>query len=210
MVGRGTSPVSLRPADPILASIPNPMKISIAVVALTIFFTFAVSAQTITNDAVLNRISSLHAERNIAVTFDASAKTTKIMAVSENFSRDEAGRSGILAMNFAIGLFYPGDTLVKSPDSFLLTFWVLSKKPRFGASHSMTVALRDEILVIGSAQYAAKPREQVEYLNFEISRENLAKIAGQTDVRFQLGDEEFTFTRSQMKLLADLLEITAV
>lgn len=186
------------------------MKSSIAVVAFTIFFTFGVSAQTLTNDAVQNRIASVHAERNIAVTFDAAAKTTKIMAVSENFSRDEAGRSGILAMNFAIGMFYPGDTLVKSPDSFLLTFWVLAKKPRFGANHSLTVALRDEMLVIGSARYAAKPREQMEYLNFEISRENLAKIAGQTDVHFQLGDEGFTFTRSQMKILADLLVVTAV
>ncbi|MEO8574851.1 MAG: hypothetical protein ABI481_12865, partial [Pyrinomonadaceae bacterium] len=92
----------------------------------------------------------------------------------------------------------------------LLTFWVLSKKPRFGASHSLTVALRDEMLVIGSARYAAKPREQMEYLNFEISRENLMKIAGQTDVHFQLGDEQFTFTRSQMKLFADLLMVTEV
>jgi hypothetical protein len=64
------------------------------------------------------------------------------------------------------------------------------------------------MLVIVSARYAAKPREQMEYLNFEISRENLMKIAGQTEVRFQLGDEEFTFTKSQMKLLADLLVVT--
>jgi len=50
----------------------------------------------------------------------------------------------------------------------------------------------------------------MEYLNFEISRENLAKIAGQTDVRFQLGDESFTFTRSQMKLLANVILLTEV
>jgi hypothetical protein len=48
----------------------------------------------------------------------------------------------------------------------------------------------------------------MEYLNFEISRENLARIAGQSELRFMLGDEEFTFTRSQMKLIADLLAIT--
>ena len=113
-------------------------------------------------------------------------------------------------MNFAIGHIYPGDTMVKSPESFLLTFWVMSKKPRFGASHSMTVALRDEMLVIGSARYAAKPREQMEYLNFEMSRENLIKIAGSSEVRFQLGNEEFTFTPSQLKLLADLLVVTEV
>ena len=150
------------------------------------------------------------AQKTIALTYDAAGQTTKLGGVSENFSGDEAGRSGILAMNFATGIFYPGNDLVKSPESFLLTFWVLSKKPRFGANHSLTVALRDEMLVIGSARYVAKPREQMEYLNFEISRENLSKIASQTDVRFQLGDEQFTFTKSQMKLFGDLLMITEV
>jgi hypothetical protein len=174
------------------------------------FFALTVSAQSLSNDTIRERIRTLHAENSIALTYDDAGKTTKIMAVSENFSKDEAGRSGILAMNFAAGLFYPGDNFVKAPESFLLTFWVLSKKPRFGASHSLAVVLPDEILVVGSARYAAKPREQMEYLNFDISRENLAKIAGQTDVRFHLGDEEFSFTKSQMKLFADLLTVTAI
>ena len=74
----------------------------------------------------------------------------------------------------------------------------------------MTVVLPEEMLVIGSGRYASKPAEQVEYLNFEISRENLMKIAGQTEVSFMLGDERFTFTHSQMKLIGDLLTVTAV
>ena len=53
----------------------------------------------------------------------------------------------------------------------------------------MTVALREEMLVIGSARYVAKPSQQMEYLNFEISRDNLSKIASETNVRFHLGDE---------------------
>lgn len=186
------------------------MKRTLVLAIALLSFTVATSAQGFSKDVIQNRINSLHAQKSISVTFDADAKTTKIMAVSENVSRDEASRSGIMAMNFAIGFFYAGDTLAKSPDSYQLSFWVLSKKPRFGANHAMTVALRDEILVVGSARYAAKPREQMEYLNFEISRENLTKIAGQTDVRFQLGDESFTFTRSQMKLFADLVLITEV
>jgi len=186
------------------------MKLTLAIAVALLSFTLTTSAQDFTKDVIQNRINSLHAQKSISITSDADAKTTKIMAVSENVSRDEANRSGIMAMNFAIGFFYAGDTLAKSPDSYLLTFWVLSKKPRFGENHAMTVALRDEILVIGSARYAAKPREQMEYLNFEISRENLAKIAGQTDVRFQLGDESFTFTRSQMKLLANVILLTEV
>jgi len=184
------------------------MKRLIALCAATLFLTLAVSGQSLTNTLIRDRIRNQNAENSISLNYDAAGKTTKIMAVSENFSKDDAGRSGILAMNFAAGLFYPGDNFVKSPETFMLTFWVLSKKPRFGASHSLTVTVRDEVLVIGSARYAAKPREQMEYLNFEISRENLMKIAQQSDVRFQLGDEEFTFTKSQMKLLADLLLIT--
>jgi hypothetical protein len=178
---------------------------SVAVVLLSL--TFAISAQT-SNDTMQARINSLSAGKAITITFDSVSGTSKIMAISENFSKEDANRAGLLAMNFAIGHIYPGDSIVKSPDTYLLTFWVMSKKPRFGASHAMTVVLRDEMLVIGSARYAAKPREQMEYLNFEISRENLMKIAGQTEVRFQLGDEEFTFTKSQMKLLADLLVVT--
>ena len=184
------------------------MKRLIALCAATLFLALAASAQPLTNDAIRDRIRSYNSEKGISLSYDAEGKTTKIMAVSENFSKDDASRSGILAMNFAAGLFYPGDSFIKSPESFLLTFWVLSKKPRFGANHAMTVALPEEVLVIGSARYAAKPREQMEYLNFEISRENLNKIAKQADVRFQLGDDQFTFTKSQMKLFADLLLIT--
>ncbi|HUR98206.1 MAG TPA: hypothetical protein VMZ26_09105 [Pyrinomonadaceae bacterium] len=186
------------------------MKRLIVICAFLLLLAFTAAAQTLTNETIQSRINSANAEKSIALTYDAAGKTTKVGGVSENFSRDEASRSGILAMNFAIGIFYPGNDLVKSPESFIISFWVLSKKPRFGASHSLTVALRDEMLVIGSARYTAKPREQMEYLNFEISRENLTKIAGQTDVRLHLGDEQFTFTRSQMKLFADLLQITEV
>ena len=185
------------------------MKRLIALCAATLFLTLTSSAQSLTNDTIRDRIRTQNAENGITLSYDDASKMSKIMAVSENFSKDDASRSGILAMNFAAGLFYPGDNYVKPPESFLLTFWVLSKKPRFGASHALTVTVRDEVLVIG-ARYSAKPREQMEYLNFEISRENLTKIAGQSDVRFQLGDQEFSFTKSQMKLMADLLVITSI
>ena len=185
------------------------MKRLITIVFAVLSLALAISAQA-TNEMLQNRINSAQSGKAITLTFDSVSGTSKIMAISENFSKDDAGRAGLMAMNFAIGHIYPGDNIVKSPESFLLTFWVMSKKPRFGANHAMTVALRDEMLVIGSARYAAKPREQMEYLNFEMSRENLIKIAAQTDVRFQLGDQEFTFTKSQMKLLADLLLITEI
>jgi hypothetical protein len=184
------------------------MKYAITVIAAILVTVTLTSAQGLSNETIEHRIKSLRAEKSITLSFDAEAKTSKIMAVSENFSKEDAGRSGILAMNFALGLYYPGDALAKSPESFLLTFWVLTRKPRFAARHDMTAVLRDEMLVIGGARYVAKPRQEMEYLNLEVSRENLAKIAAQSDVRFMLGDEEFTFTRSQMKLMADVLAVT--
>ena len=184
------------------------MKRAIVTAAVLILSASSISAQEISNDVIRERIRVAQAAKNITLTYDASAKTSKIMAVSDNFAKDEASRAGILAMNFAIGFFYAGDSLAKSPDSFLLTFWVMSKKPRFGENHAMTAALRDEMLVIGSARYTPKPSQQMEYLNFEISRENLAKIAAESKVRFHLGDEVFTFTDSQMRLLGDVLSVT--
>ncbi len=180
-------------------------------ILLAFFVSVVVSSASaqVSNETLQTRIRSAQADKSFALTHDAAASTSKLMAVSDNVSKDDANRAGILAMNFAIGHFYAGDALTKEPDSFLLTFWVLTKKPRFGANHAMTVALRDEMLVIGSARYVAKPAQQMEYLNFEISQANLTKIAGQSDVRFMLGNQEFTFTKSQMKLLADLLMITA-
>ena len=183
------------------------MKRFIAIVVIGFAVSLTANAQ-ISNETIQSRIKSLKAEKTITLTFDAAGGTSKLMAVSENFSKDDAGRSGILAMNFAIGHIYAGDAITQMPESFMLTFWVLTKKPRFGSNHAMTVALRDEMLVIGSARYVAKPKQEMEYLNFDISREKLAKIAGGSDVRFMLGDQEFTFTPEQMKLFADLLMIT--
>jgi len=185
------------------------MKRLIFFAAFVTLLSFSSTAQ-VTNETLQERIRVVRAEKSITLTFDPAGKTSKVMAVSDNFSKNDASRAGLLAMNFAMGIIYAGDTLERSPDTFLLTFWVMSKKPRFGENHAMTAALKDEMLVIGSARYAAKPREQMEYLNFELSRANLAKIAAESNVRFQLGDQEFTFTPSQMKLLADLLTITAL
>ncbi len=186
------------------------MKTILAAVVVILVASITASAQFISNETIRLRIKAAHADNAIALTFDEAGRTSKLMAVSENFAKDEAAKAGVLAMNFAVGHIYPGDSLTKSPESFVLTFWVLAKKPRFSESHSLTVVLPDEMLVVGSARYVARAREQIEYLNFEISRENLIKIAKKSGVRFQLGSHEFTFTPGQMKLLADLLEITSV
>jgi hypothetical protein len=186
------------------------MKELIAAIVVLPILVFVANAQPLTNTTIKERIRAARAERDITLTFDPQGKTSKLMAVAGNFAGAEAKRSGLMAMNFAVGHIYPGNEMSAEPQSFLFTFWVLSKKPRFSEEHAMTVVLPEEMLVIGSGRYASRPAEQVEYLNFEISRENLMKIARQIEVGFMLGDERFTFTHSQMKLLADLLTVTAV
>ena len=38
----------------------------------------------------------------------------------------------------AMGFFYPGDALKEAPDPIMLTFWILTKKPRFAGVRSVT------------------------------------------------------------------------
>jgi hypothetical protein len=166
------------------------------------------NAQSKPNDAILQQIKFLKAEKTLELTYDQNSNTSKLKAVAENFSSGDAKKSGILAMNFAVGFHYAGPELKKSPDPILLTFWVLTKKPRFGEDHSFTVVAGDEMLVLGNARYVAKTQQNMEYLNFEISRADLAKIAAQRDVRFKLGPAEFQFTPSQLKLFADILAVS--
>lgn len=186
------------------------MKNLIAALIVLPILVFVAQAQSLTNATITQRIKAERVEKDITLTYDPQGKTSKLMAVAGNFANSEAKQSGLLAMNFAVGYIYAGQEMSSPPNSFLFTFWVLSKKPRFSEDHAWTVVLPEEMLVIGSGRYASKPNEQMEYLNFEISRENLTKIAGQSEVSFMIGDDKFTFTHSQMKLLGDLLTVTDI
>ena len=185
-----------------------PMKQIILTAVAVISMAFAANAQDKPNSKISAQIKTRQSEKIFTFGYDQASNTSKLMAVSENFSSSEAKGAGIQAMNFAVGFYYPGETLAKSPDPILLTFWVLTKKPRFGADHSLTVVTGEEMLVQGSARYVSKPKQNMEYLNFEISREALSKIAAQSEVRFKLGESEFTFTRQHLKVFADLLEVS--
>ena len=184
------------------------MKRLLTLFATILLLSILANAQSKPNDAIIQQIKLLKAEKTLELTFDQNSNTSKLMAVSENFSSGDAKRAGIQAMNFAVGFHYAGPSLTKSPDPILLTFWVLTKKPRFGGDHSFTVVASDEMLVLGNARYVAKTRQDMEYLNFEISRADLAKIAEQRDVRFKLGPAEFQFTPAQLKLFADILAVS--
>ena len=63
----------------------------------------------------------------IKLTLGAGADSSKLMGVGENFTDAEAKAAKVVAMNFAIGFFFPGQTLERAPDPIQLTFWILSK-----------------------------------------------------------------------------------
>lgn len=164
------------------------------------------NAQSRTNEAMIQQIRSLHAERSITATFNAAGNSSKIMAVTENFSDGEARAAGLQAMNFAMGFFYPGKELAAAPDEIHLAFWVLTKKPRFAETHGLKIVAGGQTVDLGEARYGAKPRENMEYLNFSVTRDDLSKLA-QSGTQIQLGSERFTITSSQANTIKDLLAL---
>lgn len=166
-----------------------------------------VIAQSKTNETISRQIKALQEEKSITVTFDPGGNSSKVMAVAENFSNKEADRAGLQAMNFAAGFFYPGTSLLSSPASVHFAFWVMSKKPRFAEDHKFIVQMGNKQLDLGEARYAAKRREDMEYLNFQITRSDLTSIAAADNVTFRVGPYVFAVTRAQLKLIRNLARI---
>ena len=160
------------------------------------------------NDAIQKQIKSLKADKSIFLTFDGSS--SKIMASASNFSDSDAKTANVQAMNFGMAFFYPGKQLANPPESINFTFWVMSKKPRFASTTgTWEVTLPSGTLRLGEYRYAGKPNENMEYLNFKISRDDLAKIAASpSNVKFRLGVAMFTFTSEQMQLLRNYILIS--
>lgn len=166
----------------------------------------SICAQTKSNTDISRQIKHLNIDKNITVSFDGN--TSKVMAIADNFTDKDSSRNGIQAMNFAIGFFYPGDQLKESPDPIMLTFWVLTKRPRFADIHNVTFNIDGEPILVENVRYAAKPREGVEYINCKLSRSDLAKITSGKDVKVQLGEGEFKFLPDQLRMMSDLLVIS--
>jgi hypothetical protein len=151
-----------------------------------------------------DKLSSQLRKTDLKLTFDAGSGSSKLMGVSENFADSETKHAKLMAMNFAVGFFYPGQTLERAPGQVMLTFWAMSKKPVFAENHSLTLFVAGDEIIVGDARYAARARENMEYLNFNIDRDLLIKIAENSNVQFRLGNSNFSFTQSQMRLFADL------
>ena len=166
----------------------------------------AASAQEKTNDEITRQIRSLGVD-HITLDFDQASNTTKIMAVSENFSDSDASAAGIQAMNFAMAFFYSGTSLKQPPDTIHFAFWVLTKKPRFADNHHLTADIDGRILDLGMACYAAKPNQNLEYLNFEIKRTDLMVISSGRKIVFRLGNYSFASTSDQLKLIGAVIQV---
>lgn len=162
------------------------------------------------NSEISRQIASLRMEKNVRLDYDKSGNTSRLKAVTDNFSDSDVRRSGIQAMNFAMGFFYPGDVLKSAPDPIMLSFWVLTKRPRFGDDHSLRAFFGGDSIDLGDARYVSKPSENMEYLNFQLSRANLARIAQTHDVKLQIGKFEFNLTPEQRIVIAEILHVSEV
>ena len=177
--------------------------------SLLLFAALSISAQK-NNDAITSQLKSLKADKQITLSYDSAANATKIMVIADNFADAESKKAGIQAMNFGMAFFYPGKALAAPPETINFTFWVLSQKPQFAGSHAWKATVGTETLDLGDSRYAPKPSDNMEYLNFKITRADLAKIAAGTNVQFKLGAADFTFTAAHIAIFKSLIAVTDI
>ncbi len=182
------------------------------VIGLFIVLSFAIASAQKTNDAIAKQIKQLKVEKSVTLSFDGNS--SKVMAIGENFAESEAKAVGIQAMNFGMAFFYAGKDLTTSPETINLTFWVMSKKPKLAAAHAWSYDFADGRsdgkLDLGDAVYAAKPGQNMEYLNFKLTRKDLNRITTNPTAKFHLGTANFTFTPAQITTLKAMLDISDV
>jgi hypothetical protein len=175
---------------------------------IILFAAAALFAQSKSNEAIAKQLKDLKADKNISLSYDGASNMSKIMVRGDDFGSEQDKRIGVEAMNFGMAFFYQGKALNAAPDEINFTFWVLNKKPKFTESHAWTVTIGGETLDLGDARYVSKPKENMEYLNFKISRANLEKIAKSSDAKFKIGNAELKFTPEHLRTFTNLLKIS--
>lgn len=185
------------------------MNRTILVILFALLFTISAAAQGKSSDAIKKQIHDLKSDRIFKLTYDYESDSTKLFAVAENFDKKDAEHAGTQAINFAMAFTFGGQTLTAPPATINLTFWVLTKKPQFAVSHHLKVTSGLETVDFGDARYAAKPSENMEYLNFVISREDLAKIVV-SGTKLKLGNADLIFTAPQTNVFANMLRLSTL
>ncbi len=90
-----------------------------------------------------------------------------------------------------------------------MTFWAEGRKPRFADAHRLEILVDSEILDAGDARYVKKSGAATEYLNFQIPRDYLTKIARGRDAQIKIGTADFKFKPEHLRLLANLLAVSS-
>ncbi len=161
------------------------------------------------NDAIDKQIKTLKADKNISLSYNDDGGTSKVFAVGEDFGKDQDDRAGLRNFNFGMAFFYAGKSLAAAPETIKWTFWAYySKKPRFPDAHNLKITVDGETLDLGDAGYVVRMNEGREFLNFAVSRENLAKIAKGSKATMKIGASEFSFTPEQMRTFANIIKIS--
>ncbi len=162
-----------------------------------------VAAQGRSNAELESQLRRLKAEKTISLSFDKNSNVSKIMAVAENFSSQDAKHLEADAMNFAVGFMYSGEKLVKPPESVILTFWIMTAKPKFAVASDLAI----DGIKLGSARYVYRKRDKMEYLNYEVPFADLKMIAA-GEGRIELNGSRLTFTPAQLSTLRNLVELS--
>jgi len=181
----------------------NKIILLLAILATPLF----ASAQSKSNDQIERQIKSLGVEKQISVSFDQAGNTSKLKAVTDNFRQGDTDAAGARAINMALGFFYAGNALQNSPDRVMLTLWVLTKRPHFAADHHLIIDTGSGQIDLGEGRYSPKPQMDMEYLNYEISRQDLAAVANGSTVVFRVGQNKFTATPDQLKVIRAVAKI---
>lgn len=179
-------------------------------VSLILFFTilFAINifAQTKTNEAIEKQIKNLRFTQ-AKLTYNPESDMSKIMVIADDFGTEQDKVAKVQGFSFGMAFFFQGKSLTVAPNEINFTFWVKTNKPRFAENHHLTVFAGNEMLDLGDARYAAKPNENMEYLNFKFSPETLSKIGNSAEARLKIGSSEFKFLPSHLKAISGIVKI---
>ena len=168
----------------------------------------AAAQQGKSNDALAKQIKKLKAEKAAFSSYDDSSKASKLVIFGNDFAEDQAKRAGLDSLRFGMAFFYVGRELTAAPDLINLTFTAQTKKPRFAENHSVVITADNEIFDLGEARYVSKPNNNVEYLNFQVKREMLAKIAKADKITAKIGNFDFEFSPVQRQTFVNLIALS--
>lgn len=184
------------------------MKLLTSALYLTALLPIFAYAQSKPNASIETAIRKTGKQNTFRLSYDPDSNVSKLMMISGNFPSSDMGRIGVEAMHFVVGFMYSGQEISSRPDSMILTFWVLSRKPRFAKDHGLVLSSGVDRTDLGQARYISKTRENMEYLNFNIDWSDLEKIASGTVGEIKLGDHRLNLTAQQKNDLLGLLRLS--